>query len=185
MRKWVLGVLFIFCGACVFAQSGSRKGNISGTIIDETDKSPVIQAAVQVLSLPDSSMVEGKATDLDGKFTIPVKQGKYVLKVSYLGYVTLFKPFQITAQKPKIDFGNLALSSDAILLQEAVITAQAPEVTASEDTLIYNSSAYRVPEGSALEELVKKLPGAEVDDEGNITINGKTINGKALHVFLK
>ena len=175
MRKWVLGVLFIFCGACVFAQSGSRKGNISGTIIDETDKSPVIQAAVQVLSLPDSSMVEGKATDLDGKFTIPVKQGKYVLKVSYLGYVTLFKPFQITAQKPKIDFGNLALSSDAILLQEAVITAQAPEVTASEDTLIYNSSAYRVPEGSALEELVKKLPGAEVDDEGNITINGKTI----------
>ena len=54
------------------------------------------------------------------------------------------------------------------MLREAVIVGQAPEVTASEDTLVYNSSAYRVPEGSALEELVKKLPGAEVDENGKI-----------------
>ena len=65
--------------------------------------------------------------------------------------------------------------ADATLLEGVEIVAQAPEVTASEDTLVYNSSAYRVPEGSALEELVKKLPGAEVDENGKITINGKEI----------
>lgn len=54
--------------------------------------------------------------------------------------------------------GAIELQSDAIMLAEAVVVAQAPEVTASEDTLVYNSSAYRVPEGSALEELVKNCP---------------------------
>lgn len=71
--------------------------------------------------------------------------------------------------------GKVELASDAIMLAEAVVVAEAPEVTAVADTLVYNSSAYRVPEGSALEELVKKLPGAEVDEDGKITINGKEI----------
>ena len=55
------------------------------------------------------------------------------------------------------------------------MTAEAPQVQVVEDTLVYNSSAYRTPEGSMLEELVKKLPGAEIDDEGNVKINGKDL----------
>ena len=61
------------------------------------------------------------------------------------------------------------------MLGEAVIVAEAPQVTISEDTIGYNASAYRTPEGAMLEELVKKLPGAEIDDDGNIKINGKEV----------
>ncbi len=61
------------------------------------------------------------------------------------------------------------------MLSEAVITGTAPEVTVKEDTLEYNSTAYRTPEGAMLEELVKKLPGAEIDDDGNVKINGKEV----------
>lgn len=61
------------------------------------------------------------------------------------------------------------------MLQEAVVVAEAPQVTVVEDTLMYNSSAYRTPEGAMLEELVKKLPGAEIDDDGNVKINGKDL----------
>ena len=68
-----------------------------------------------------------------------------------------------------------ALEPDAVMLKEAVITAEAPQVTVKEDTLEYNSAAYRTPEGAMLEELVKKLPGAEIDDEGNVKINGKDL----------
>ena len=61
--------------------------------------------------------------------------------------------------------GTITLDPDAVMLKEAVITAEAPQVVVKEDTLEYNSTAYRTPEGAMLEELVKKLPGAEIDDD--------------------
>ena len=174
MKKWVLGILLMSVfGISAFAQGGSRT-TVAGTVLDGDDNSPVMQATVQVLSPKDSSMVKGNVTDLDGRFSIGVRPGKYLLKVSYIGYTPYFQDIELTRGK-RLNVGNIKLSTDAIMLAEAVVVAQAPEVTAAEDTLVYNSSAYRVPEGSALEELVKKLPGAEVDENGTITINGKEI----------
>lgn len=175
-EKWVMGLLLISCGVVAFAQSGGSKGLVSGTVIDNDDNSPVMQATVQILAVRDSSMVTGDVTNNDGRFALSVRPGKYLLKVSFVGYAPAFQPVTLTQSKPRINLGTIKLHSDAIMLEGAVVVAQAPEVTASEDTLVYNSSAYRVPEGSALEELVKKLPGAEIDESGKITINGKEIN---------
>lgn len=176
MKKWVLGLLLISCwGFSAFAQGSGSRGRISGVVVDGDDKSPIMQATIQVLSLPDSTMVTGDVTDNDGKFSIATRPGKYVLKVSFVGYTPTYKPFTLTKAKPSLNMGQLTLNSDAIMLEGAVVVAEAPEVTAVADTLVYSSSAYRVPEGSALEELVKKLPGAEVDENGKITINGKEI----------
>lgn len=175
-QPWVLGlILTILCPAFVFSQGRSVKGTVTGTVIDGGDKSPVMQATVQILSAADSTMVTGNITDFDGNFSLSAKPGKYLLKVSFVGYKPEYKQIALTKQKMKVALGNIELNSDAIMLEGAVIVAQAPEVTAVADTLVYNSSAYRLPEGSALEELVKKLPGAEIDDNGNITINGKSI----------
>lgn len=171
-----MGLLLISCcGFSAFAQSSGSRGRISGVVVDGDDKSPIMQATIQVLSLPDSTMVTGDVTDNDGKFSIATRPGKYVLKVSFVGYTPTYKPFTLTKAKPSLNMGQLTLNSDAIMLEGAVVVAEAPEVTAVADTLVYSSSAYRVPEGSALEELVKKLPGAEVDENGKITINGKEI----------
>lgn len=176
MKKWVLGLLLISCwGISAFGQSGGGRGRVSGVVVDGDDKSPVMQATVQVLSLPDSTMVTGNVTDNNGRFSISTRPGKYVLKVSFVGYTPTYKSFTLTQARPSQNLGQLILSSDAIMLEGAVVVAEAPEVTAVADTLVYNSSAYRVPEGSALEELVKKLPGAEVDEDGKITINGQEI----------
>ena len=71
--------------------------------------------------------------------------------------------------------GILTLTPDAILLKEATVTGQAAKVTVRKDTFVYNADAYRTAEGSVVEELVKKLPGAQVDDDGKITINGKEV----------
>lgn len=176
MKTWVLGILLMAISAIsAFAQSGSGRATVTGTVLDGGDKSPVMQATVQILSLKDSTMVKGNVSDLDGNFALSVRPGKYLLKISYIGYTTCFRQIEMTRNKPRLNVGNIELQADAIMLGEAVVVAQAPEVTAAEDTLVYNSSAYRVPEGSALEELVKKLPGAEVDENGKITINGKEI----------
>ena len=162
----------------LFAQNrgqGRGKVTISGTVLDKEDNSSVMQATVQLLSLPDSTMAVGNVTNNDGVFSVSARPGKYVLKISYVGYLSYLKPLQLTSSKPSINLGKIMLETDAILLKEAVVVAEAPQVTVAGDTLGYNASAYRTSEGAMLEELVKKLPGAEVDDDGNVKINGKEV----------
>ena len=123
-----------------------------------------------------SIFAQNIASSNKGWFTLPkVKAGKYLLKISYIGFRTKFVPVQLSNNVPEKKMGNIALEPDAVMLSEAVITGTAPEVTVKEDTLEYNSTAYRTPEGAMLEELVKKLPGAEIDDDGNVKINGKEV----------
>ena len=173
--------LLLLTTLSVFSQT--QKITVKGRVLEDT-KEPAIQATVQLLSLPDSVQASGVATSSMGFFSLPpVKPGKYVLKVSYIGFKTLWQPMQLSGSTPQKNVGVLTLETDAIMLAEAVITAEAPQVQVVEDTLVYNSSAYRTPEGAMLEELVKKLPGAEVDDEGNVKINGRDlskimVNGK-------
>ena len=157
----------------VFAQKG--KVTVSGSVFDKDDNSPVMQATVQLLALPDSSMAAGVVTDGNGQFSLSVRPGKYVLRISFIGYMTHQKGYELVSSKPTVNVGKVMLSSDAIMLSEAVVKAEAPQVTVSGDTLGYNASAYRTPEGAMLEELVKKLPGAEIDENGNVKINGKEI----------
>lgn len=154
------------------------KFNVSGTVIEKGIQEPVMSATVQVLSLPDSTFVDGAATSTLGAFEIKgVKKGKYALKVSYIGYQARVLPLDLTKEKKKdVDMGYITLETDAVMLKEAQVTANAAKVQVSGDSLVYNASAYRVPAGSALEELVKRLPGAEVDDDGNVKINGKSVN---------
>lgn len=175
MKKLVfLLLLACTCTTLSFAQN-TKRVTLTGTVIDGSDKTPVGQATVRLLSLPDSTMVTGNVTNNNGVFSITARPGKYALKVSFVGYLTQTKPVQVTSGKTSVNLGTIALPMDAVMLKEAVVVAEAPQVTVSEDTLLYNSSAYRTPEGAMLEELVKKLPGAEVDEDGNIKINGKEV----------
>lgn len=176
MKKLVLAIAFLWA-ASLSAFSQTRSVTVSGRVMEEDTQQPAIQATIQLLSLPDSTQAAGVASSLNGYFKLPkVRTGKYVLKVSYIGYKTYFQPLQLTSSAPAKNVGTITLLSDAIMLEEAVIVAEAPQVQVVEDTLQYNSSAYRTPQGATLEELVKKLPGAEIDDDGNVKINGKDIS---------
>lgn len=175
MKKLVFLLLLVCtCATFCWAQNGKRI-TVTGTVIDGDDKSPIGQATVQLLSLPDSAMVVGNVTNNNGVFSLSARPGKYVLRISFVGYLTQDKPLQLTANKPTVNMGTVVLPTDAIMLGEAVIVAEAPQVTVSEDTIGYNATAYRTPEGAMLEELVKKLPGAEIDEDGNVKINGKEV----------
>ena len=82
----------------------------------------------------------------------------------------------LTKEKKKdVDLGYFTLTTDAIMLKEAEVTANAAKVQVKGDSLIYNADAYRMHEGSMLEDLVKKLPGATIEDDGTIKINGKEV----------
>ena len=181
-RLSVWWVLTLLCTFSIFAQN--KVITVSGRVVESDSKEPAAQATIQLLSLPDSAYAAGIASSNKGWFTLPkVKAGKYLLKVSYIGFRTKFVPVQLSNNVTEKKMGTISLDPDAVMLSEAVITAEAPPVTVKADTTEYSAAAYPVPEGSMLEDLVKKIPGAEVSDEGKITINGKEIK-KIRNFFL-
>ena len=137
-------------------------------------KLPAIAASVQLLNLPDSTQATGMASNTHGLYRLQAKPGKYLLKVTYIGYQPSYTPVQLVSAPKRM--GDIVLQPDAIMLAEAVVVAEAPQVQVVEDTVQFNANAYRTPQGATLEELVKKLPGAEVDDDGNVKINGKDVS---------
>ena len=148
--------------------------NISGTVVENETGDPIPQTTVRLLKT-DSTLVKGVLTGLDGKFTLSAPQaGKYIVQVTCVGFKAYAKNITIKGDKD-VALGTVAMSPDAIMLKGATVTGQAAKVTLKADTFVYNASAYRTPEGSAVEELVKRLPGAQVGEDGKITINGKEV----------
>ena len=153
-----------------------RGVDITGTVIEKETNEPIEQATVRLLGEKDSAMIGGVATARNGRFTLKnIKRGNYLLHISYVGFEPLFQPLRITGKTDPIKLGKLALTDGAIQLGEAVVIGKAPEVSINNDTIIYKADSYKVTEGSMLEDLLKKMPGVEVDSEGKITVNGKEI----------
>lgn len=170
MKKLILLSLMTVLSMFVCAQNRT----ISGKLTDRDTKEGVMMATVQMLKA-DSTFVKGTLTNGSGEFSITAPDnGKYLLRFTSVGYTSIVKPVVISEDKNR-DMGNIVFSADAIMLKGATVVGQAAKVTVQEDTFVYNASAYRTPEGSVVEELVKKLPGAQVDDDGKITINGKEV----------
>ena len=111
----------------------------------------------------------------NGAFNITApNNGKYILKFSNVGYKTLYRNVNVSNDN-NVAVGNIMFASSAIALKGTTVTANAAKVTLKKDTFIYNATAFRTPEGSTIEELVKRLPGGQVGDDGKITINGKEV----------
>ena len=175
--KRLFSVMTMVLLSCVGMMAQSTF-EVSGTVVDKTTGDAVIAATVQLMMQPDSAYAAGTTTGTQGEFSLKnVKKGTYVLKISYIGYVTKCVNVDLNTQKKKkVELGYITMAADAIQLKEVEVTAHAAKVTVSGDSLVYHAAAYRVPEGSTLETLVKQLPGAKVDKDGNITINGKTVS---------
>lgn len=152
----------------------SQNLNITGTVIDSEMKEKLPRATVQLLTT-DSTFVTGAISDDNGVFALSAARApRYIVRVSVLGFKTLCRDVTVGTGQG-VDMGTVAMQTDAVMLSEATATANVPKVVVKDDTLEYNAAAYRVAEGSTVEALVEKLPGAQIDDNGNITINGKQV----------
>ena len=162
--------------ASMMAQSGEDQGlTVSGNVHDAELKEPMVQATVQLFRKRDSTFVGGTVTDLRGNFSVEAPaNGVYKLKISSVGYQSIEREVTLRRNQSQ-EMGLLLMSPESVMLKEAVVTGRAAQVIVKKDTLVYNPDAYRTPEGSPIEELIKRIPGAEVDEDGNITINGKAV----------
>lgn len=170
MKKFFLMMLLAVVSLAVMAQD--RK--VEGILIDRDTQEAVQMATVQLLKT-DSTYISGVLTNENGLFVLQAPaNGKYLLKITNVGYATQVKKIEI-AEDHDLNMGKIVFGSDAIMLQGVTATALAKKVVVVEDTFVYNSAAYKTPEGSAVEELIRLIPGAQIDDDGNVTINGKTV----------
>ena len=174
--------LLLLFAVTLWSVSGSmaqdRKVKVTGNIADYETSEPVIAATVQLLALPDSSFQAGATTDAKGRFEMEerLRSGDYLLKVSFVGYGDEYRNFAVINETRRVRLDSIRLKTDALLLKEAVIEAQMAQVQVVDDTVVFNAEAFRVPEGSMLEELIRKLPGYEVGDDGTVTYNGQTVS---------
>lgn len=175
MGKWLCILWLMLCTQLVHAQQDGGV-SVSGTVVERESGTPVEQATVRLLNPKDSSMVRGMASDKRGAFSLRnVRRGNYLLHVSFVGYEPVYKRLQIVDERKNIVLEPIKLGDEPIALAEAVVVGKAPEVTVRNDTLEYNADSYKVTDGSVLEDLLKKMPGVEIDSEGKITVNGKEI----------
>lgn len=174
-RLFILSIVAAVMWLCPM-DSVAQKINVTGKITERGSGEALPGASVALLSPKDSSVVAGAATGMDGKFSLaPKRNGDYIMRISYMGFKTIIRNLTLGRNQKNSDLGTIAMDEDAKLMKEANVVARQAQVEMKADTFIFNADAFRMPEGAVLEELVKKLPGVEVAEDGTITHNGKTI----------
>ncbi|MBO7596949.1 MAG: TonB-dependent receptor [Bacteroidales bacterium] len=166
--------LLILVAVSMVTAAMAQNREITATIIDGDTKEPAINATARLLK-SDSTFITGTITDANGTFSIKApNDGDFVIKISSVGFDPIVKAVSIHQGK-NVNLGKIKMNPSSVMLEQATVKAYGSKVSVKKDTFIYNVDAYRTAEGSVIEELVKKLPGAEVDDDGKITINGKEV----------
>ncbi|WP_442794270.1 outer membrane beta-barrel protein [Pelobium manganitolerans] len=170
--------IFLFVSISHLAQAQSVF-TIRGTVKDTTQLA-VIGAAVKLSTATDSVLT---STNVDGSFSFSnIRASEFTITVNSLGYQSKSKKYSFKAGVRTETLAPIILTSDSRMLNEIVVNGT-PDVTVKEDTLQYRADAYKLKENALAEDLLKKLPGLEVDKDGNVTAQGKTItkiriNGK-------
>ena len=168
MKRTLFLIATLMMAVISFAQR-----TVSGQVMEQDTNEPVVQATAALLS--GEKIVANAVTNANGRFSIRApKDGTYSLQVTFVGFKTYTKTVTIKDGKD-VALGKITIEPDAIMLKGTTVTAHASKVTLKADTFVYNANAFRTPEGSVVEELVKRLPGAEVSDDGTIKINGKEV----------
>ena len=158
----------------LFSTVFASAADVKGLLVDNNDQTPLISATVQLLSARDSSQVKGVVSDINGHFRFTgVARGKYVAKVSYVGYETT--TVAISVGDATVDLGKIAVKENSIVLRDAEVTAVRAEVKVMEDTVEYNADSYKTQPNAVVEDLLKRLPGVEVGSDGKITAQGKEV----------
>ena len=171
LALWMLAIV----GMYAQPDSDDNRLSISGQLLDADLKEPMVQATIQLFQASDSTFAGGTVSNEKGNFYVEApRPGTFRLRISSVGYQTLEREVTLRRNE-RLEVGILLLESETTMLKETVITGRAAQVIVRKDTIMYNPEAFRTPEGSPIEELIKRIPGAEVDEDGNITINGKEV----------
>lgn len=172
-QKILLPALFLFLGFQLYAQTPS-KVTIKGVVSDTTGELTSF-ATVMLLNPKDSTLVNFTRSSDKGEFEFKnVKNSPYLLKISFVGHL----PLQIYLPVSNTEINNvgkLQIKPITSELLEVVVKAAKATLSIKGDTIEYDASSFKVPPGSTVEDLLRRLPGIEVDADGNIRAQGRDV----------
>ncbi|RMG87953.1 MAG: TonB-dependent receptor, partial [Bacteroidetes bacterium] len=152
----------------------SQNISIVGMVTDSVG-TPLSGATAVLMTPADSVMVAFAITRPSGHFRIPaLKKGDYLLQITFIGYETWWQSVEL-AGGGDLDLGTLVLPEWRTNLREVLVRAEHIPMSMNADTINYNAAAFKVEPGSSVEDLLKKLPGVEVDRDGNVKAQGKEV----------
>lgn len=175
MRRFTLTAILIVSTLIAFAQ----KGTITGTLIDSANaKRTLNYATVSVFKGADTVLSTYRLSDDKGVFKINnLDLGvKYRLVINAWMYNIVRKEITIDAGQPNVNLGTITLSEKTNTLNEVVIQSERPPVIVRKDTIEFNAESFKTLPSAVVEDMLKKLPGVSVDNDGNITVNGKSVS---------
>ncbi len=174
MRNVPLLLTVLFFSGSLFAQ---KNGSVKGVAFDTLAKQPVSSATITVLDKKDSSLVSFTMTDNSGGFELRgIPNGEYRLMITHVNYHNSNNFFTIGEAHKERNLGNIALNDKTKVLDEVVVTSEAPPVTLVGDTVQYNAGSFKVVPNANVEQLLKKLPGVKVDKDGTVTAQGEKVS---------
>jgi hypothetical protein len=170
-------VFLLFFSSLISVFSYSQKnGVVKGTLIDTSAKQTLADATITILDAKDSSLVSFARSDKSGNFTIKgLDIAKYRLLVTHVGYRNINKNFIVSNEAKEIDLGYLPISTKSDLLGEVTVVQEVPPVSIRNDTLEYNAGSFKTKPNAVVEDLLKKLPGVQVDKDGTVRSQGEKV----------
>lgn len=173
MRKILLAVIMLAWAIPALSQKKAL-ATIKGKIVDTTDNQPLKDATISLILKSDSSSAAFAISDAKGLFELKnIEEGTYELIITYTGYAKYQRGLLIGGANPSADIGTVTLSKKSDMLDEVIVTR--PPIIIKKDTIEFNASAFKTKPNAVVEDLLKKLPGVEVDKDGNITSQGEAI----------
>ncbi|WP_127132698.1 outer membrane beta-barrel family protein [Pseudoflavitalea rhizosphaerae] len=172
MSKALLVLLFTFTAGTTMAQK--IPGSIKGKLTDSTYREQLAEATVSVMHAEDSTLVSFKLSNDKGEFEIKdLDTGTFRLLITYQGYQPYSRKFSITRDSFNIDFRTIYMDKKTTLLDEVIV--EAPPIQIKKDTVEFRASAFKTKVNATAEDLLKKLPGVQVDKDGNVKAQGEDV----------
>jgi hypothetical protein len=157
--------------------SAQNTYSVKGTAADTTAKARLANTTVSVLNAKDSTLVKFTRATKDGSFAIlNLHKGKFILLVTYPEYADYVEQFSLDSIKTSRDFGRINMLLKAKLLADVIIKGTRAAIKIKGDTTEFNASAFVVQPNAKVEDLLKQLPGIQVDKDGKITAQGQTVS---------
>lgn len=167
-RKILFGVASLIT-SFVFSQEGS----LSGSLQDEMEET-IPFATVAVMKLPDSTVVTGTTTEMDGRFEMGTpEKGEYLLRFSAIGFKSTFtEPFSISALDFQKNFGTVVMETAVTALDEVMIQTWRPRVKVENGKMVMKVEGTAIAAGRTAYEMLSRAPGVSVGQDGDFMING-------------
>ncbi len=174
ISKLALGFILTILLLISYA-SEAQNITIEGTVMDSTIKKPLNYATISLANAKDSSLISFTRANEEGFFQIKkVPAGKYLISISYVGYQYTWIGIK-AGSTSTLSLGNIYLQNTASM-SAVTVTARRPPVVINGDSIEFNSENFKTQPNAVVEDMLKKMPGIEVDKSGGITVNGKSVS---------